>query len=52
MMMVSASFWVVFVCALDRETIRQFIKRSQQTVNRIYGGLLILLGARVALTER
>ena len=52
MMLVSASFWLFFVYTLDRPTIREFIERSQQTVNRIFGVLLILLGMRVASAQR
>jgi threonine/homoserine/homoserine lactone efflux protein len=52
MMLVSASFWLFFVYTLDRPTIREFIERSQQTVNRIFGGLLLLLGMRVAFMRR
>jgi RhtB (resistance to homoserine/threonine) family protein len=52
MMLVSASFWLFFVCTLDRPTIRGFVERSQQTVNRIFGVLLILLGMRVASAQR
>jgi RhtB (resistance to homoserine/threonine) family protein len=52
MMLVSASFWLVFVYTLDRPTIRESIERSQQTVNRIFGGLLVLLGLRVASMSR
>ena len=35
MMLVSASFWLLFVCTLDRPTIREFVERSQQAVNRV-----------------
>ena len=52
MMLVSASFCVFFVYTLDRPTIREFIERSQQTVNRIFGVLLCLLGLRVAAMSR
>jgi RhtB (resistance to homoserine/threonine) family protein len=52
MMLVSASFWLVFVYTLDRPAIREFIERSQQTVNRIFGALLCLLGLRVAAMQR
>lgn len=52
MMLVSASFWLFFVYTLDRPTIREFIYRSQQTVNRIFGVLLVLLGVRVASMSR
>ena len=52
MMLVSASFWLFFVYTLDRPTIREFIERSQQTVNRIFGVLLLLLGMRVASMSR
>jgi threonine/homoserine/homoserine lactone efflux protein len=48
MMLVSASFWLFFVYTLDRPTIREFIEGSQQTVNRVFGALLLLLGMRVA----
>lgn len=52
MMLVSASFWLLFVHTLDRPAIRKLIERSQRTVNRMFGGLLILLGVRVAFIER
>jgi RhtB (resistance to homoserine/threonine) family protein len=52
MMLISASFWLFFVYTLDRSTIREVIERSRQTVNRIFGGLLILLGMRVASMRR
>ena len=52
MMLVSASFWLFFVCTLDRPKIREFIERSQQAVNRIFGVLLVLLGVRVASISR
>jgi RhtB (resistance to homoserine/threonine) family protein len=52
MMLVSTSFWLCFVYTLDRPTVRQWIDRSQQTVHRIVGGLLILLGLRVASMRR
>jgi len=52
MMLVSASFWLFFVCTLDRPTIREFVERSQHAVNRIFGILLVLLGMRVASMSR
>ncbi len=52
MMLVSASFWLVFVYTLDRRAIRDVIERFQQAVNRICGGLLLLLGIRVAFMRR
>ncbi len=51
MMLVSASFWLLFVYTLDRPSIREHIERSQQTVNRVFGGLLLLLGIRLASAE-
>jgi len=51
-MLVSASFWLFFVYTLDWRTIREFIERSQETVNRIFGVLLVLLGVRVASMPR
>ena len=52
MMLVSSSFWLIFVYTLDRPTTREFVERSQQTVNRIFGVLLVLLGVRVATAQR
>ena len=52
MMLVSAFFWFCFIYALDRRTLRAVVERSQQTVNRLLGALLILLGLRVAALSR
>ena len=52
MMLVRASFWLFFVYTLDRPSIRELVDRSQQTVNRILGVLLVLLGVRVASMSR
>jgi threonine/homoserine/homoserine lactone efflux protein len=52
MMLVSASFWLLFVRSLDRPAIRRRIAQSHRTVNRVFGGLMILLGLRVALADR
>jgi threonine/homoserine/homoserine lactone efflux protein len=52
MMLVSGSFWICFVYTLDRRTLRDVVERSQQTVNRVFGALLILLGLRVATMSR
>ncbi len=52
MMSISASFWLLFVYTLDRPIVRESVERSQQTVSRIFGGLLILLGVRVASMSR
>ena len=52
MMLVSASFWLWFVCTLDRPTIREFLERSQQAVNRVLGVVFVLLGVRVASLSR
>jgi threonine/homoserine/homoserine lactone efflux protein len=51
-MSISAGFWVFFVFTLDWPPIRKFIERSHKTVSRIFGGLLIFLGIRVALMQR
>ncbi len=51
LMLVSASFWLLFVYTLDRPSIREHIERSQLTVNRVFGGLLLLLGIRLASAE-
>jgi len=52
MMLISASFWLLFVSTLDRPVVRERTGRSQRAVNRVSGGLLILLGVRVAFAER
>jgi RhtB (resistance to homoserine/threonine) family protein len=52
MMAISTGFWLLFVLTLDHPTVRQFIDRSQRTVNRLFGVLLVSLGLRVALIDR
>lgn len=52
MMAVSALFWVFFVFTLDTGMVRRVLERGQRLVNRIFGGLLIFLGIRVAFLER
>lgn len=52
MMLICALFWLVFVLTLDRPAIRRFLERSQVTVNRIFGAVLIMLAVRVASIER
>lgn len=52
MMLVSLSFWICFVWTLDRRTFRDVVERSQRTVNRVFGTLLIVLGLKVASVSR
>lgn len=52
MMLVSASFWLLFVSTLDRPVVRGWFARSQRAVNRVCGAVLILFGVRVALASR
>jgi threonine/homoserine/homoserine lactone efflux protein len=52
MMLVSASFWLLFVYTLDQPVIRGSVARSQQTVSRICGALFVFLGIRVASMSR
>ncbi|WP_193170363.1 LysE family translocator [Nisaea nitritireducens] len=52
MMSVSALFWLFFVYTLDSNIVRNVLERGQKIVNRVFGGLLIFLGIRVALMER
>ena len=52
MMLVSASFWVLFVCTLDRPTIREFVERSQRAVSRVLGVVFVVMGLRVASMSR
>jgi threonine/homoserine/homoserine lactone efflux protein len=51
MMTVSASFWQLLVYTLDRPVIRRSVERSQLTVNRIFGALVLLMGLRVAMSR-
>lgn len=51
-MSISALFWVFFVYTLDLHVVRRTLVRSQQAVSRVFGGLLIFLGIRVAVMER
>ncbi len=48
MMSVSALFWLFFVFTLDSTIVRNVLERGQKIVNRVFGGLLIFLGIRVA----
>ena len=52
MMSVSALFWLFFVYTLDSSMVRNVLERGQKIVNRVFGGLLIFLGIRVAFMER
>jgi threonine efflux protein len=52
MMSVSALFWLFFVFTLDSTIVRNVLERGQRIVNRVFGGLLIFLGIRVAFMER
>ena len=51
MICVSTFFWLAFVYTLDRPLIKSILNKGQQTVNRIFGVLLIAVGLRVAVTE-
>lgn len=52
MMTVSAVFWLFFVYTLDTSLVRRVLERGQTLVNRVFGGLLVFLGIRVAFMER
>lgn len=52
MMSVSALFWLFFVFTLDTNIVRNVLERGQKIVNRVFCGLLIFLGIRVAFMER
>jgi threonine/homoserine/homoserine lactone efflux protein len=49
MVSVSAGFWFVFIQTLHLPVIRMKLQRSQLTVDRLFGVVLILLGAKVAM---
>ena len=48
MVAVSAVFWLFFVLTLDSPVVRRLLQRGQQTVNKVFGVVLVLLGVRVA----
>ncbi|GGE95687.1 hypothetical protein GCM10007285_24210 [Stappia taiwanensis] len=50
MMGISAGFWLIFVQTLDLRLVRKSLESSQRAVARVFGGLLIALGLRVALS--
>lgn len=52
MLLVSTSFWLAFIWTLDRPGIRGAIERSRVNVNRALGGLLVVLGVRLAVVDR
>jgi RhtB (resistance to homoserine/threonine) family protein len=52
MNLVCVMFWLLFVYTVDRPAVRKLIERSQQTVHRVFGALLIFLGVRLALLDR
>ncbi|MEX0759796.1 MAG: LysE family translocator [Tistlia sp.] len=52
MMAISATFWLGFVCTLDLGIVRTTLLRCRSAVERLFGGLLIFLGLRVAVMER
>lgn len=47
-----AVFWFFFVRTLDTAYVRDFVARGQNTVNRVFGVVLIALGLRVAVLSR
>ena len=49
---VSAAFWVVFVMTLDAAPVRRVLEGAQAMVSRVLGGVLILLGLRIAVADR
>lgn len=51
MMSISTSFWICFIHTLDLKVVRRALEHSQKAVSRIFGGLLIFLGVRVAVME-
>ena len=48
---VSALFWITFVYVLQISNVRKSLLRVSQTINRVLGSLLILLGIRLWLGE-
>jgi threonine/homoserine/homoserine lactone efflux protein len=48
MVATSASFWLAFVYTLHLPKVRGVLAGSRKLVDRVFGGLLIALGLRVA----
>jgi RhtB (resistance to homoserine/threonine) family protein len=51
MVSVSAVFWILFVQTLHLPVIRSGLGRSKVTLDRVFGVVLILFGARVAMLK-
>jgi threonine/homoserine/homoserine lactone efflux protein len=51
MLSVSAVFWVLFVEALHQPMIRWHLERSTVAINRVFGVVLIVIGASTALLK-
>ena len=49
---VSAAFWGIFVMTLDAAPVRRVLEGAQAMVSRVLGGVLILLGLRIAVADR
>lgn len=52
MLLMCALFWVALVLTLETSGVRRFIERSRNSVQRLFGVVLISLGFRVALLSR
>jgi len=51
MMAVSVAFWIVFVQTLHLPVIRTAVENSKATIDRVFGIVLIALGARIAMLK-
>jgi len=51
MLTVSATFWVLFVEALQLPMIRRRLERSKIAINRVFSVVLILFGASAAVIK-
>jgi RhtB (resistance to homoserine/threonine) family protein len=51
MVSVSTVFWIVFVQTLHLPMIRSGLDKSKIAIDRVFGGVLILFGARVAMLK-
>jgi len=51
MVSVSAVFWILFVQTLHLPVIRTGLDKSQVALDRVFGVVLILFGARVAMLK-
>lgn len=49
--LVTIVYWSALVLLLQRELVRRWVSTAQRKVDRIFGGILIALGLKIALVD-